>query len=255
MCTLIALHRCAPQSWLMVAANRDECLDRPAEPPALRRNAVGSVLAPLDRRAGGTWLGVGASGLFAAVTNRSAPERDASPRSRGFAVIDALGHGRAREAAAAFERLGAGLYNPFNLFVADAEEAFAVVYQEAPKVFHLRPGAHVIANGDPDDAGNPRVARLLQAARAATDAPEPLDRLAELCRDHADGDAGGVPTCIHGARYGTRSCTLLRLESPLGAGVVLHADGPPCRTEFQDFTPLLRRLHDAEGVPAARSIH
>jgi uncharacterized protein with NRDE domain len=240
----------------MVAANRDEHLDRPAEPPALRRTAVGDVVAPLDLQAGGTWLGVSVSGLFAAVTNRPVSQRDASRRSRGLAVVDALGHGRARAAAAAFERLTPGLYNPFNLFVADPEEAFAVVYEGAPKVFQLRPGAHVIGNGDPDDPRTPRVARLLEGARAAADASRPLDRLAELCRDHADrGPSRGAPTCVHGDRYGTRSCTLLQLGSPPQASIGLHADGPPCRTEFQDFTPLLRRLHDAEGVPAARSIH
>ena len=31
MCTLVTLHRCTPDAFLWVAANRDEFLDRPAD--------------------------------------------------------------------------------------------------------------------------------------------------------------------------------------------------------------------------------
>src|SRR6185295_8299258 len=70
MCTLVALHRCTPDASLWVAANRDEFLDRPAEGPALRNGRAGALVAPLDRRAGGTWWGLNAHGVFAAITNR-----------------------------------------------------------------------------------------------------------------------------------------------------------------------------------------
>ena len=68
MCTLIAIHRRIPGAPLVVAANRDEFLDRPTEGPAVRDGDPAPVLAPRDVRAGGTWLGLGAHGVFAAVT-------------------------------------------------------------------------------------------------------------------------------------------------------------------------------------------
>ena len=71
-----------------MAANRDEFLARPADPP--ERSADGRWLAPRDRQAGGTWLGVNATGLFVGVTNRSAGPRDPARRSRGLLVLDAL---------------------------------------------------------------------------------------------------------------------------------------------------------------------
>src|SRR5678815_1232251 len=125
MCTLVALHRCTPDAPLWVAANRDEYLERPAEGPALRNGRAGALVAPLDRRAGGTWWGLNAHGVFAAITNRPTSQLDATRRSRGQLVIDALCAGSARAAADALAPLGRDLYNPFNLFVADSQEAFA----------------------------------------------------------------------------------------------------------------------------------
>ncbi len=63
MCTLVAIHRAIPGRWLVVAANRDEYLDRPAEGPALRRSGEWPVIAPLDIKAGGTWLGLNKEGF------------------------------------------------------------------------------------------------------------------------------------------------------------------------------------------------
>ena len=60
MCTLIVLHRCVPGRPLVVAANRDEFLARPAEDMAVREREGGQVLSPLDLEAGGTWVGLSA---------------------------------------------------------------------------------------------------------------------------------------------------------------------------------------------------
>ena len=124
MCTLIALHRCVPDLPLVVAANRDEYLDRPSEPPALRDGVSGPVVAPRDAREGGTWLGVNRARMFAGITNRPAAVRHSDRRSRGLLLMDALGFDSAVAAAEALERIPVGAYNPFNLLVADAESAW-----------------------------------------------------------------------------------------------------------------------------------
>ena len=248
MCTLVALHRCTRDATLWIAANRDEYLDRPAEGPALRAGNDGMVVAPLDRRAGGTWWGLNRFGVFAAVTNRPSAALDPSRRSRGCLVLDALAAGGAREAADRVASLGPDLYNPFNLFVADAREAFAVVYERTPRRVALEPGVHVIGNVDPNACEVAKVARTRARAQAVAHGPQEriAEGLAAICRSH---DASGDPltsVCVHRGEYGTRSSTLLRLGG--ARGLLHHADGPPCTTAYRDFSSLLAELGQAVGA-------
>ena len=256
MCTLILLHRCVDGAPLVVAANRDEYLDRPAAPPALLETDGPSVVAPLDLRAGGTWLGVNAAGLFAALTNRPVRRPDPSRRSRGLLVLDALAERGAAAAAAQMRRLAPGLYNPFNLVVADRDEAFAIVYGDDVRIEPLRPGAHVVGNADPLASDVPeKVARLRRRAQAAAGAPPAavLGALAEICRGHDGGHAPLESTCIHTPSYGTRSSTLLRLGDDPETDTLRFADGPPCAAAYEDFSHLLGALDRAiVGRPGPR---
>ena len=248
MCTLITLHRCIPGAPLVVAANRDEYRERPAEGPALRETPAGRVAAPLDLRAGGTWLGVNGHGTLAALTNRPTACADATRRSRGLLVMDALGPAKASEAADWLSGLPAGAYNPFNLFVADAHDAYVAVYEEAVKVRKLEPGVHVIGNADPDDRSVAKIDRLLgraeQAACAEPDAV--LNELAAICRGHDGSDGPLSDTCIHlgdeASGYGTRSSTLLSLGEPGMRSEWHFAEGPPCETAYEDRSRLLHEL-------------
>jgi hypothetical protein len=242
MCTLIVLHRCFPEAPLLIAANRDEYLERPAEPPGLRRIGGRRVVAPRDLRAGGTWLGVNDRGVFVAVTNRPTPRPDPARRSRGLLVEELLGSASAREAADEASRVAPGAYNPFHLFVGDGEDAIAVVYDGEPRVAELGPGAHVVGNADPDDRRVPKIARLLgEAERVAVGRLEDaFDALAAACRVHGAGEHPRDDTCMHAGAFGTRSSALLRVGSRTDA--LWWADGPPCRTPYQDLTPLLAGL-------------
>jgi hypothetical protein len=242
MCTLVVLHRCAPGAHLWVAANRDEYFERPAEGPALRAGRDGPIVAPLDRRAGGTWWGLNAMGVFAAVTNRPTERLDPVRRSRGQLVLDLLAAPSAAEAAQRAAALAPALYNPFNLLLADARDAFAVVYEQAPALLALAPGVHVIGNADPDARTVPKVRRTLERAeQVAAGPPDAIrDGLAALCRTHGDDPDPTGDTCVHLGGYGTRSSSLLRL-GPAG-GRLEHAAGPPCTSPYQDFTPLLSEL-------------
>jgi uncharacterized protein with NRDE domain len=244
MCTLIALHRCYPDAHLLVAANRDEFHARPATGPRLHRWGGRRALAPIDERAGGTWLGLNDAGVFAALTNRPVAAPDLARRSRGLVVADALAEGSATLAAEAALRLAPRAYNPFNLFVADAEHAFAIVYDEKPRVRVLAPGVHVIGNADPNDAAVPKIARIAkQAERAAAGPLEgALEALADVCSAHDGGERPFDHTCIHAGDYGTRSSTLLRRGARREADVFRFASGAPCAVSYEDLTPLLRAL-------------
>ncbi len=254
MCTLIALHRCAPGADLWVAANRDEHRGRPAEPPALRQVNGQRVVSPLDLEAGGTWWGVNQSGVFAAVTNRPVSTPDPQRRSRGQLVTDALGARSALEAAACLRSLPEGSYNPFNFFVADAREAFAATYRDAPVVWRLDPGVHVIGNADPREAAGGKVGRTRDRAVAALDRSQGArdadlrEALAEICRSHDESGDPLASVCVHTrGDYGTRSSSLLKLGG--AAPALYHAEGAPCANEYVTFTDLLGEL----GLSPARS--
>ena len=260
MCTLMVLHRCVPGTPLVVGANRDEFFDRPTEGPALRRLNYGDIVAPRDLRAGGTWLGVNAHGLFAAVTNRSARKLDPRRRSRGQLVVDAL---RARSAAQAIEELedlAAETYNPFNLLVADREQVHAITYRETPRRIALDSPVIVLGNTDPTEPPTAKLSRIeARAQRAAgASAGTVLKELAELCRSHDGRDNALDDTCVHADGYGTRSSTLLRMGEAKDDIELRYTDQAPCVSEYRDYTPLLRELAAscplAEGDSVMRKI-
>lgn len=245
MCTLIALHRCGPdpsEPYLTVAANRDEFLNRPAEGPAIRDWRGKRILSPLDCEAGGTWWGLNEEGVFAALTNRPCAAPDATRRSRGLLVLDALSHASADKAADVLSALPPQEYNPFNLFVADALRAFAIVYDESGERWDLEPGVHVVGNADPDTENVEKVRRTLERARSVQDAGEVdlLGGLAEVCATH-EGEADPIASpCVHTDHYGTRSSTLLELGPQ--SGILRHAHGAPCTVPYEDLSSLLHQL-------------
>lgn len=261
MCTLVVLHRAVPGSPLLVAANRDEFYDRGADGLSLRGTPGGvAVLAPRDARGGGTWLGLSARGLFAAVTNVAGAAPDPGRRSRGLLVLDALESASPREAAERAAAREASRYNPFNLFVSDGREAWCVSAPEAgARRVLLEPGVHVVGNVAFGAEPPPKVARLRARARRLAGRPldEALDGLARLCRGHERGDPLGS-ACVHTERYGTRSSTLVALGEAPGTGLFRFAEGAPCETEYADFTPLLRELargfRPDEGESVARMV-
>lgn len=258
MCTLIAIHRRIPGAPLVVAANRDEYFVRPTEGLRVRPGEAGPVLAPQDLRAGGTWLGVGRDDLFAAVTNRRCLEPDPARRTRGWIVNDALAAGSAKAAADRFANLPKAEFNPFNALVADHEDAFTLVYEDTATVQALEPGAHVIGNADPDADDVPKVARVMERARRAAEQcmDAAVEQLADACREHTSSEASLDDTCVHLGEYGTRSSMLLVLADEPADRRLLWADGPPCKADYDDFTPLLHELSQsaryAEGETPTR---
>ena len=242
----------------MIAANRDEFLERPSEGPALRATPHGVIAAPRDVRAGGTWLGLNGAGVFVAVTNRRCAEPDPGRRSRGLLVVDALRWSSAGEAAERLEieNLKPRAYNPFNLLVADSESCLLITYDDAPQLIGLPPGAHVIGNTDPAAPRSPKLAALdREAERAAGAAPDRVLReLAGICRSH--GGNGDVldDACVHAGDYGTRSSTLLQLADTQDDSVFRYADGAPCCTKYDDFTPLLSDLRRESGYAQGATV-
>ena len=170
MCTVITLQRPGHAWPLLLAANRDERLDRPWDAPAAHWPDRPGVVAGRDRTGGGTWMGVNRAGLVAAVLNRSGSLGPApGKRSRGELPLFALEHDDAAAAARAIAALDGASYRSFNLVLADRHAVWFVRNDEAGQVqaSALEPGLHMTTAHDPDDLGSPRVARHLERFRAA----------------------------------------------------------------------------------------
>jgi len=245
VCTLATFVGVFPGWPLVVAANRDEFLARPATPPQLLREAPPRAFGGRDLTAGGTWLGVAETALVAGILNRrTSTPPDPRCRSRGLLCLDALACRTAAEAAARVAAEPAGRYNSFNLLVADVTAAF-VVSQPAgrpPTATLLDPGLHLLTNLDVNDPTCPRIAASYQRFAMAGDAfaiERDVDRfvgnLRAILADHATAldPRGPGSLCVHAGPYGTRSSSVLLLPAsgrPIG---YFHADGPPCTTPFE----------------------
>jgi len=170
MCTLVILRRPEHDWPVVIGANRDEMIDRPARPPGRHWPDRPEVVAGLDALAGGSWLGINDWGVAAAVLNRHGSLGPATGRrSRGELVLEALDHADAVEAAAALSDLDPLAYRSFNLIVADNRDAFWVRHDGlTPIAAHpIKEGLSVIAAGELDDASTLRVALALPRFRAA----------------------------------------------------------------------------------------
>src|SRR5436190_4587909 len=121
MCTLIVLHRPGHAWPILLAANRDEMLNRPWKPPARHWPDRPNVVAGLDELGGGSWFGVNDDGVAAGIMNRAGTlGRATGKRSRGELVLEALDHAEAKTAAEALSHLNPAAYRAFNLVIVDA---------------------------------------------------------------------------------------------------------------------------------------
>src|ERR1700680_2943129 len=139
MCTLVILRRPEHRWPVIIGANRDEMITRPAAPPARHWPDRPEVVAGRDLLAGGSWLGLNDWGVAAAVLNRHGSLGPAAGlRSRGELVLEALDHADAVAAAEALSHLASDSYRSFNLIVADNRDGFWLRHAGTGKI-EVRP--------------------------------------------------------------------------------------------------------------------
>lgn len=241
VCTLTIGFQVFPDAPVVVAANRDERLDRPAEPPA-RRDWTLPTIAPLDETAGGTWIGFNNESVLVAITNRWLDADLAPDRSRGLLVRDALGYETATAAARAIEHeLDTRSYDGFNLLIADQSTALVFEWTGNLRISPLSPGIHVVMNTGWNDSftipaeradlaeqqrASARRVRAALQVEPGESADEWLARAGRVLGNHE------YRVCIHQDGYGTRSSSLIGLRAD-ESGTYCFADGPPCQTPFE----------------------
>jgi hypothetical protein len=170
MCTVITLRRPGHAWPLILAANRDERLDRAWDAPTAHWPDRPGVIGGRDATAGGTWMALSRQGVVAAVLNRPGSLGPAAgKRSRGDLPLIALEAGSAAEAAARIAALDAGDFRPFNLVVADARSGWFLrgLGERQPEAEALPEGVVMVTALDPNDLASPRTRRHLPRFRAA----------------------------------------------------------------------------------------
>lgn len=224
MCTLVILRRPGHPWPVLIAANRDEMLGREWDPPAAHWPDRPDVVAGRDRLAGGSWLGMNATGVAAAILNRTdslGPAAD--KRSRGELVLDALDHHEARDAAEALSHIDPEAYRTFNLVIADNSGAYwlrSVDGRSPVEAQEIPPGLSIFTSVDMNDTRNFRIATYLPRFQAAAE-PDPdagdwSAWEAILGSREAAPDAGpsGAMSIVTDYGYGTVSSSLIALASP-----------------------------------------
>lgn len=245
MCTLVALVPPDDSLPVVIAANRDELLDRPALP--FDRHWPGKPWrAGKDVLAGGTWAGLHDGGYGVFVLNR---ERSLGPapgkRSRGLLALDLLEAGGAEAAGAAAVALPPEDYRPFHAVIASAAGVTGVSGggSDASHATHAAPGVTIwtAAGANSEVSGRQRAHRgAFLAAWERWIASQDTDALfAELetllAAPAPPGASAHDAMCIRDAErgFGTRSSMVAAFDDA-GVTRIRVADGAPDRTVFRD---------------------
>jgi len=218
MCLVVLAYKVHPKYPLIVAANRDEFLDRPTKPLHFWEDAH-TILAGRDERAGGTWMGLTTAGRFAALTNyRDMRRQEVQGPSRGALVQRVLE-----------QELGnwdTSPYAGFNLLHGHFDSLF---YHSNVTGLHaaLEPGIHGLSNHLLNTPW-PKVQRAKDGLTEVIASGEPsMEQLFEILEDdtqaldHALPDTGiGLPweralSSIHIRTdgYGTRCSTIILVDA------------------------------------------
>lgn len=244
MCLIVFAWRPGHARPLIVAANRDEFYARPTLPLAPWQEYP-QVMAGRDLEAGGTWLGVGANGRFAALTNIRQPGQPPALRSRGELVAGFLCGEQSIDAYLAEVAQRVTAYAGFNLLLGDGQR---LVYRSSTVPAQaLSPGVYGLSNGGLDTPWP----KLLKARAGLAEQIESysVESLMALLADAEPAAESQLPNTgvslateqllssvfIASPHYGTRASTV----------VVMDAEGRTQLTE-RSFGPYGGRLGEVQ---------
>ncbi|MEC8198375.1 MAG: NRDE family protein [Pseudomonadota bacterium] len=245
MCSIIILRRPGHAWPLVVAANRDEMLDRSWDAPDRHWPDRPEVIAGRDRLAGGSWFGRNDHSVFAAILNREGSlGPSADKRSRGELVLEALDHPDAAAAADALADLDANAYRSFNLVVGDNTDVFHLANRARANsitIEEVMPGLSMLTSQEINDRRNARIGLYLPQFESA-DVPDPeLDDwtawrriLSDNTSDPAVGPSSAM-CIVSDCGFGTVSSTLLAFPaagSDNPAGIYMFAPGRPDQADY-----------------------
>ncbi|MBV4461436.1 NRDE family protein [Pseudomonas sp. COR58] len=236
MCLIVFAWRPDHAQPLIVAANRDEFYARPSLPLAPWPEAP-HVHAGRDLEAGGTWLGLGAHGRFAALTNIRDPGQPPAQRSRGGLVAGFLTGELSIDDYLADVVERSAQYAGFNLLLGNANELWHFNARD-PEPVMLPPGVYGLSNAGLDTPW-PKLLKAKAALNAVLDDPQP-ERLLALLADAQPAPEAELPDTgvgratesllssvfIASQSYGTRASTALIVQADGTRRIVERSFGP-----------------------------
>ena len=245
MCLIVVGWRVHAEYPLVVAANRDEFYARPTAAAAAWDDPPG-IVGGRDLEAGGTWLGIGGDGRFAAVTNVREPGTAKGERSRGQLTLDFLA---GRQSAAAYAReIDGAAFSGFNLLLADGKALWYIGNRDPRTPRELAPGIYGLSNHLLDSPWPKLLSARQRFAQALATLPDRATLFDILADDEVVADEElpetGVPLewerllsaiFVRSPTYGTRASTV----------VAMAADG---RIAFEE------RSFGASGAPLQSSV-
>jgi uncharacterized protein with NRDE domain len=179
MCLIALALDAHPRFGLVIAANRDEYFQRPADALDWWRERASSpwLLGGRDRDAGGTWMALSEHGRVAMLTNVRDPARHrAGAASRGAMPVHWLHSDQPEHDA--WPAMATRGCNPFNLIGGDLTTGrwwWADDRAAAPRP--LAAGVHAVSNASLGTPW-PKVQHLRRSLAAALDSHAPTDDLA-----------------------------------------------------------------------------
>lgn len=226
MCLILFSFRHHSRYQLVMAANRDEFLDRPTASADFWEDDP-NVLAGRDLKAGGTWLGITKTGRIAALTNFRNPSlRNDNAPSRGRLVSDFLKGSEKPLEYVQRLMITAHNYNHFNLLLGDLNQIYSI--SNLDETWHtLEPGIYGLSNHLLDTPwpkvtkGREELSQVLSAGKKPF-----VDRIFEILTDNQQPDDRFLPDTgvglewerilspifVTGPAYGTRSSVVLLID-------------------------------------------
>ena len=223
MCLIVVGWRVHGEFPLAVAANRDEFHRRPTTAAAEWAEHPG-IYAGRDLEAGGTWLGIGPGGRFAAVTNVREPGGAAGQRSRGELPRRFLA---GDDTAATYCRqVDGSAYAGFNLLASDGHSLWYCSNRDPVAARELPPGIYGLSNHLLDSPWPKLLTARERFAAALEHLPDPEPMFCILADDEIVPDTElpetGVPLewermlsaiFVRSPAYGTRASTVLTVAA------------------------------------------
>ncbi|MGE4404497.1 NRDE family protein [Pseudomonas sp.] len=236
MCLIVFAWRPEHALPLVLAANRDEFHARPSLPLGCWEDAPW-IVGGRDLQAGGTWLGITASGRFAALTNIRAPGQPPGLRSRGELPERYL-RGELTPSDYLAELAGrCADYAGFNLLVGDHRQLWHL-HSHTGEPQPLAPGLYGLSNAGLDTPW-PKLTRARAALASQLARPEP-EHLLELLADTQSAAEHELPRTgvslewerrlssifIASPEYGTRASTALIRRADGTLDILERSFGP-----------------------------
>jgi uncharacterized protein with NRDE domain len=219
MCLVFVAKNYHPKYKFIILANRDEFYDRETELANLRED---STICGIDKKAGGTWLGINQYGNFAVVTNyRDGQNEDRLKKSRGILIKNHL------NLKNNIENQDLNTYKPLNVLYGDKKELYytsnsnsKINRKKLPKGIYGLSNASLNSDWPKLNYGKTLFDNMISEKQIHIEKLFQIMQLKKIFPDHSLPKTN-VPIewerilsspFIHSETYGTRSTTLILIN-------------------------------------------